>query len=253
MMNANDLIKELSKINEEFIEVPQKNEDFKNPKTHDEIKPGEWYEVEGTLYQIADRQPIKNEIQAFRVLSDYSVGKGVHVLYKSFYKPDKFKFVGKKNKITKMIKEKEAQIAKLKQEIDTLKTGLQQITESTQKNEERVKLVVEQTYPSKVIDTKIFSSWADLLKYKHKYKKDYDAGKVAFTTYAVESKAQTNEATYSENIIDDEFQKGDDVKVFGRLGKVVKVRGDVLDIEFPADDQNMARSDSYYKQEVQKV
>ena len=56
-----------------------------------------------------------------------------------------------------------------------------------------------------------------------------------------------------KNIIDDEFQKGDDVKVLGRVGKVVKVRGDVLDIEFPADDQNMARSDSYYKQEVQKV
>lgn len=199
MMNTNKLIKELSKINEEFIEVPQKNqdkefiikvvtpfgkakvcswkaasvndavkefldlnpayrenkkgtviaeslqkmkakletqiqaavlessqknEDFKNPKTYDEIKPGEWYEVEGTLYQIADRQPINNEIQAFKVLSDYSVGKGVHVLYKSFYKPDKFKFVGKKDKITKMIKEKEAQIAKLKQQIDTLKTGL---------------------------------------------------------------------------------------------------------------------------------
>lgn len=49
------------------------------------------------------------------------------------------------------------------------------------------------------------------------------------------------------------FQKGDDVKVFGRPGKVVKVRGDVVDIEFPADDQNMARSDSYYKQDVQKV
>ena len=174
-MNVNDLIKELSKINEEFLqknedkeftiklvtpfgkakvcswkaasvndavkefldanpayrenkkgtviaESLQKNEDFKNPKTHDEIKPGEWYEVEGTLYQIADRQPIDSEIQAFKVLSDYSVGKGVHALYKSLFKPDKFNFVGKKDKITKMIKEKEAQIAKLKQEIDTLKS-----------------------------------------------------------------------------------------------------------------------------------
>ena len=62
-----------------------------------------------------------------------------------------------------------------------------------------------------------------------------------------------NKAKLSENIINDKLQKGDDVKVFGRPGKVVKVRGDLVDIEFPADDQNMARSDSYYKQEVQKV
>ena len=109
---------------QQITESSQKNEDFKNPKTHDEIKPGEWYEVEGTLYQIADRQPINNEIQAFRVLPDYSVGNGVHVLYKSFYKPDKFKFVNKKDTITKIIKEKEAQIAKLKQEIDALKRSL---------------------------------------------------------------------------------------------------------------------------------
>lgn len=58
---------------------------------------------------------------------------------------------------------------------------------------------------------------------------------------------------FYDNIINDKFQKGDDVKVFGRVGKIVKVRGDVVDIEFPADDQNMARSDSYYKQDVQKV
>ena len=64
---------------------------------------------------------------------------------------------------------------------------------------------------------------------------------------------KSNLRQLSENIIDDKFQKGDEVKVFGRLGKVLKVRGDVLDIEFPADHQNMARSDSYYKQEVQKV
>lgn len=178
------------KSNLRLLEGLEKNEDFKNPKTHDEIKPGEWYEVEGTLYQIADRQPIDNEIQAFRVLSDYSVGDGVHVLYKSLFKPDKFKFVSKKDKITKMIKEKEVQIAKLKQEIDTLK-----------------KLIMK----------------------------------------------SENKAKLSENIINDKLQKGDDVKVFGRHGKVVKIRGDVVDIEFPADDQNMARSDSYYKQDVQKV
>lgn len=57
----------------------------------------------------------------------------------------------------------------------------------------------------------------------------------------------------SESVIDNNFEKGDDVKVFGRLGKVVNIRGDVLDIEFPADNQNMARSDSYYKQDVQKL
>lgn len=178
------------KSNLRLLEGLEKNEDFKNPKTHDEIKPGEWYEVEGTLYQIADRQPIDNEIQAFRVLSDYSVGSGVHVLHKSLFKPDKFKFVDKRDKITKIIKEKEAQIAKLKQEIDTLK-----------------KLIMK----------------------------------------------SENKAKFSENIINDKLQKGDDVKVFGRHGKVVKIRGDVVDIEFPADDQNMARSDSYYKQDVQKV
>lgn len=105
-------------------ESAQKNEDFKNPKTYDELKPGEWYEVEGKLFQIADRQPIDNEVQAFKVFPDYSIGNGVHVLYKSFYKPDKFKFVNKKDKITKIIKEKEAQIAKLKQEINTLKMSL---------------------------------------------------------------------------------------------------------------------------------
>ena len=62
-----------------------------------------------------------------------------------------------------------------------------------------------------------------------------------------------NKAKFSENIINDKLQKGDDVKVFGRHGKVVKIRGDVIAIKFPADDQNMARSDSYYKQDVQKV
>lgn len=183
-------IKDLNSKIDKLFESSQKNEDFKNPKTHDEIKPGEWYEVEGTLYQIADRQPIDNEIQAFRVFPDYSVGDGVHVLYKSFFKPDKFNFVNKKDKITKIIKEKEAQIAKFKQEIDRLK-----------------KLIMK----------------------------------------------SENKRKLSENIINDKLQKGDDVKVFGRHGKVVKIRGDVVDIEFPADDQNMARSDSYYKQEVQKV
>lgn len=49
------------------------------------------------------------------------------------------------------------------------------------------------------------------------------------------------------------FRKEMMLKYSVDLEKVVKVRGDLVDIEFPADDQNMARSDSYYKQDVQKV
>lgn len=83
----------------------------------------------------------------------------------------------------------------LKTAYDTVKRAYSYpvvVYESAQKNEEQVKLVVKQTHPSKVIDTKIFNSREDLLKYKQKYKKDYDAGKIAFNTYAVES-SQKNE------------------------------------------------------------
>ena len=59
---------------------------------------------------------------------------------------------------------------------------------------------------------------------------------------------------YNDNR-DNTFNKGDSVKIFGRLGKVVDIDPDVVEVEFPADDQNEADHDRYRlsKQQVQKV
>lgn len=178
----------LRKPNDNYVwEIISYEDGFKNPKILDST---DWYTKDNIRKQYTGPQPLKESMSTKQLLE--AANRKCEMRWKVLaFNP------AEDNKLVKEFKDFDCidcAVAKKREYLEKNPTHIVEvISESkTQKNEEQVKLVVEQTHPSKVIDTKIFNSRADLLKYKQKYKKDYDAGKVTFNTYAVES-SQKNE------------------------------------------------------------
>ena len=87
-------------VNEGYI---KKAGNYKNPKSYDDLKAGEWYRFNGKIVQIDEHQPRESEIWMYRVYpEDLHVGTQTVSAYKGFFKPTDFVYVNKKE----LIKEK---------------------------------------------------------------------------------------------------------------------------------------------------
>lgn len=81
----------------------KKASNYKNPKSYNDLKAGEWYRFNGEIMQIDAHQPRESEIWMYRVYpEDLHVGTQTVSAYKSFFKPTDFVYVNKKE----LIKEK---------------------------------------------------------------------------------------------------------------------------------------------------